>query len=203
MKTIKPASAINDENPSIRIIREMIKVSQKKLRRDSILFVIWGWVFTISNIFNFISGKAVLTHLLKKTMSYLSYATGIVALAFTIYYIYRQRMKVQTYIGTSIRYIWIAMIFCMVFINLIQGNVLHKIVFELQHPVFMIVIAFTIFSTGAILRYRLIMAGGILFAIIAYLASYLTLNNQLLAEAAAWFSAFVIPGHILYAKRNS
>jgi hypothetical protein len=90
----------------------------------------------------------------------------------------------------------------MVLINLIQGNVLHKIVFELQHPIFMVLIAIAIVVTGGILRYKMIIAGGIIFGLLAFASSYLPLTQQMLLEAIAWVIAFIIPGHILYAKRN-
>ena len=192
-----------DENQSISIIREMIQVSRKKLKNDGILFIIWGWVMTLYSTASFLDGRLVMTYQLKTFLKYFVSGMAIAALLFTIYYIYSQRKKIQTYIGISLRYIWIFMFICLVLINLIQANVMHKIVFELQHPIFMIIIAFAILSTGAILRYWLIIAGGMVFGILAYVASYLQLPDQLLAEAVAWIIAFVIPGHILYAKRKS
>jgi branched-subunit amino acid ABC-type transport system permease component len=90
----------------------------------------------------------------------------------------------------------------MILINLIQFNVMHKIVFDMQHALFMVVTAFAIVITGGILRYKMITAGGILFAAMAYLSSYFTLNEQLLVESIAWFIAFVIPGHVLFSRRN-
>ncbi len=85
---------------------------------------------------------------------------------------------------------------------MIQFNVLHQINFELQHPIFMVIIAFAITVTGGILRHRLIIIGGILFAALAYTASYFNLQEQLLIESFAWVIAFIIPDHILYAKRE-
>jgi len=80
--------------------------------------------------------------------------------------------------------------------------VVHKINFELQHPIFMVVIAFAIVVSGVILRYRLMVAMGILFGILAYTSSFFELHYQILVEAIAWFLAFVIPGHILYAQKT-
>jgi hypothetical protein len=97
----------------------------------------------------------------------------------------------------------VSLFFGMVLINLIQFNVLHKIIFELQHPIFMVLIAIAIVVTGGILRYKMIIAGGIIFGLLAFASSYLPLNQKLLLEAIAWVIAFIIPGHILYAKRNS
>jgi branched-subunit amino acid ABC-type transport system permease component len=87
-------------------------------------------------------------------------------------------------------------------INLIQFNILDKIIFELQHPVFMVFIAFATVITGGILRYRMMIVGGIVFGLLAYGCSYLPIIDQLLVEAIAWLIAFIIPGHLLYAKRK-
>jgi len=48
----------------------------------------------------------------------------------------------------------------------------------------------------------MIIAGGIIFGLMAYLASFFSLHQQLLIEAIAWVIGFIIPGHILYSKRN-
>ena len=66
----------------------------------------------------------------------------------------------------------------------------------------MTVMALATFITGGILRYKLIIIGGIIFAILAYICSYINLQLQLLIEALAWLIAFIIPGHILYSKRE-
>ena len=125
------------------------------------------------------------------------------ALAFTIYYMLKHRKKVQTYIGISLKYVWISMFVSLVLINLFQFNVAHKINFTLQHPIFMVVIAFATVTTGEKLRYNLVTIGGTIFGLIALLASYFTLPYQLLFETIAWLIAFIIPGHYLFAKRKS
>ena len=73
---------------------------------------------------------------------------------------------------------------------------------ELQHPVFMILIAFAIVVTGLLLRYLPVLAGGIIFALLGFACSYLGLQDQWLAEALAWLIAFVIPGHIVFSRRK-
>jgi Na+-translocating ferredoxin:NAD+ oxidoreductase RnfE subunit len=126
----------------------------------------------------------------------------IVGLLITVIYIWRQRKKVQTYIGISLRYVWIAMFLSLVLVNLILFNVEHQVHFELQHPVFMVIIAFATVVTGGILRHQLIIIGGIVFGLLALYASYLPLSTQLLMEAVAWIIAFIIPGHVLLATRK-
>lgn len=190
------------EDQSLKVIRGMIRVSQRKLRNDGILFILWGWIMFIYYLIYYLESKMITTYQMEKILNYTGTVLILVGLAYTIYYLLKQRKRVQTYIGVSLRYVWISLIVSLMLVNLIQFNVLHQINFELQHPIFMVIIAFAIVATGGIIRYRLIIAGGIVFGVMALMASWLPLQEQLLVEAIAWAIAFVIPGHILFSKRN-
>ncbi len=196
------AGSINEEQ-SLQLIREMIQISQKKLKNDGILFIVWGWINFINYFGEYILGIIWIAPQLKRLIKYGGIALTILGVILTLIYIYRQRQKATTYIGVSLRYVWVSLFIGLVLINLIQFNVLHKINFELQHPIFMVLIAFAIVVTGGILRYKLIIAGGVVFAALALVCSYLPLQQQWLTESIAWLVAFIIPGHILYANRRS
>lgn len=188
---------------SLLVVQEMIEVSRHKFRKDGILFIVWGWIMFTNHFFlNFLS-RAIDTNLqLMSIVRALRIILPLAGILFSVYYIVQNRKKVQTFIGISLRYVWVSLFFCMVLVNLIQFNVLHSINFELQHPIFMALISFATIVTGGILRYKLIFWGGIAFGILAYIASNYELHVQLLIESIAWVIAFVIPGHILYAGRK-
>jgi hypothetical protein len=202
MDANKNTSDSLNETQSLLIIKEMIQVSKNKLKKDGILFIIWGWILLYKSLFGYIERRMVLTFQIKKTLNYLGIILALASLTFTIYYLLKQRKKVQTYVGISLRYVWISLFVSMVLVNLIQFNVLHSINFELQQPIFMVLMAFAVTITGGILRYRLIIVGGIVFGLLALIASNLNLQEQLLIESIAWVIAFIIPGHILYANRE-
>ena len=202
MDATNKESNIIDENQSLTVSKEMIAVSRIKLRQDGILFIVWGWVLFYVSFSVFITRSIVLTYQMNRIISRLGIILGAAAALFTIYYLIRQRKKVQTYIGISLRYVWTSLFLSTVLVNLIQMNVLHSINFELQHPLFMVLMAFAVTVTGGILRHRLIIIGGAVFGALALTASYLGLKEQLLLEAVAWMIAFIVPGHILFAKRN-
>lgn len=155
------------------------------------------------SITGFVERKIILTFQIHRMLDISGIIFIVLAIGFSIFFMLRHRQKVQTYIGISLRYVWISMFVSLVLINLVQSNVAHKINFALQHPIFMVVIAFATVTTGGILRYTLVTIGGIIFGLIALLASYFTLPYQLLFEAVAWLIAFIIPGHYLFAKRKS
>ena len=203
METEEQNSDFIDEKQSLQVIREMIQVSQKKLRNDGILFIVWGWISFINYFFlEYLTSICITTHQVMQVVVPLRVILPLFGIAYTLYYILKQQKKVQTYIGISLRYVWFALFVCMVLVNLILFNVNRSINFELQHPIFMVLIAFAITVTGGIIRYRMIIAGGIIFGILALVASHLKLQDQLLTEAFAWMLAFIIPGHILYSQRK-
>lgn len=202
MDTNKKTSDSFDETQSLLVIKEMIQVSKNKLKQDGILFIVWGWALFFVSLSGYIGRSFVLTFTLENILKIFEIVPPLLAVTFTIYYIIKQRKKVQTYIGNSLRYVWISLFVSMVLVNLIQFNVLKSINFELQHPIIMVLMAFAVTVTGGILRYRLIIIGGVVFGLLALTASYLKLQEQLLVESVAWIISFIVPGHILYANRE-
>ena len=191
-----------NELQSLTVIREMIIISKNQLKNNGILFIIWGWAFAISYLVEFLKSKLVITYRINQWLNTLGIILPLIVLAYTGYHLYASRRKATTYISISLRYVWISLFLCLVLINLIQNNVMHEINFNLQHPLFMVIIAFAIVITGGILRYKLLIGGGVLFAILGYICSLLPLEDQLFLEAIAWVIAFIIPGHIMYARRK-
>jgi hypothetical protein len=192
-----------DENQSLQVIKAMIQVSQKKLKNDGVLFILWGWAMFYNYISWYVINNIVTTYQIYKGFEYFGIGLGIFVFAFSIYYIFRKSKKVTTYIGISLRYVWISLIVCLSLINMIIFNTIHEFNPALQHPIFMVFTAFAVVITGGILRYKLIILGGAVFGLLAYLCTYLSLENQMLVEAIAWLIAFIIPGHYLYANRKS
>lgn len=200
-ETNKKADQI-DENQSLMIIKEMIQVSQKKIKNDGILFIVWGYVMLYNYLSSYILRNLVISFQVEDAFRYFGNGLGIAAFAYTIYYIYKKSRKTSTYISISLRYVWISLIICLSMTNIIMYKELGTLNIELQHPILMLFIAFATVVTGGILRYKLIIIGGIVFGMLAYTCSFLDIGAQMIAEAAAWLIAFIIPGHYLFANRK-
>jgi hypothetical protein len=191
-----------DEKQSLQVIQEMIQLSQRKIKSDGILLIVWGYAASLPSLIKYFKEILFLPNRVMFLLKFVDPVLPLLAFAFTIYYILRERKKVTTYIGTSLRYVWISLFGCMVLVNLILYNVTHEVNFTLQHPLFMVLTAFAILVTGVILRFKPIILGGIIFGTLAYFASFLILHDQLLLDGIGWFLALVIPGHIMYFKRE-
>jgi len=169
---------------------------------ESILFVIWGWIMFLDYFRFYLSKKIMITFDVRKILEYSSKVLVVAGIIYTGYYLYHRLEKLRTNPGKSLLAVWISMFLCMVMVNLIQMNVMHKIVFELQHSVFMLITAIAIVLTGNLVHNRQVIWGGVVFAVLAFASSFLKLEDQLLLEAIGWMVAFVIPGHRLYSRHK-
>jgi hypothetical protein len=188
---------------SLQVIREMIEITRRKLQNDGILFIIWGCALFYSAMSRFLISRFLFSHMEIETFKVVGFIVSVFTVCYTLVVLWTQRKKTKTYIGISLRWVWISVIFCMILINLIQGNILHEINFGLQHPIFMVVFAYAVIVTGVILWYRLMIIMGIVFGILAWVSSFFELHVQLLFEATAWLCSFIIPGVILLARKLS
>jgi hypothetical protein len=166
------------------------------------LFIVWGWILFVGYLVEYLVGSMFFSLQLLQLKHVLSIALPVLGFGFTALYVYWLFGLGFTTNYRLIVIVWTSVLIAQFLINLIQFNILHKIIFQLQHPIFMLVIASGIGITGYILKYRLIIAGGIIFAGLAYLCSFFDLHIQLLIESVAWFIAFVIPGHSIAWKQD-
>jgi len=199
-----------DEKQSLKVIQEMIQTAKQRHSQDGILFIVWGWIMLIITFWSYFS-QFILTisTMILNITSILNGTLFLGGLAFTVYYLIRRNRKAKTYIGKTLLFIWIGMFACLYINFIINWNYVSDMMTDSNvpfstnhHLVIMIFIGFTTFVTGLILNQRLVIFGGITFALLAIPASLLGLSEYFLLEMAGWLIAFIIPGHIIYAKRN-
>lgn len=191
----------HQEEQPIEVFSGLSRLIQHFVFRPGALLILWGWVMFYSYAMNYLTQKILMASRTQSLLGNLGIVLGAVAFIITIFYLLRQAKPVARQ-EIYIRYVWVSLFVSLVLINLIQFNVLHQINFELQHPIFMVIIAFAIVVSGSILKYPLLLAGGIIFGILAYVASMMSLTDQLLVEAIGWLVAFILPGHIRYLRHK-
>jgi len=166
-----------------------------------ILVVLWGWVQLLSYARFYLVRVVSLSFATCKTLEYLTNGLSLLVLLFTLYYLWEHRDWFKRPEVKTLSVVWLGLLVSMVFANLIQMNVLHHIVFELQHALFMLLTALAILVTGSLIRNRWMIIGGVLFAVMAFGASYFPLKHQMLLEAIGWLVAFIVPGHVMMRRK--
>ncbi|MFY0653801.1 MAG: hypothetical protein JXQ96_17300 [Cyclobacteriaceae bacterium] len=192
----------NDAEVAISRLTRLDRFLKTQINKKGILFIVWGWAMVMTYLNEYLPYRFFI---INKTQMLLDlFIQGIVlfSIGATVYYIFKKvRLTVNDEKITMI-YLWVGMAIVLILINLTLFSAFDEIDFALQHPIFMAVIAFTIFITGRVLRYSLVSFGGILFAVLAYFSIGMDLGDQMLMEAIGWFVSFVLPGHNFY-RANS
>ena len=86
METIQPYSDSFDESQSILVIKEMIQVSQKKLKNDGILLIIWGYAMSISYLCSYLNDILFMSNQFHNILKLADPVLPIIALFYTIIY---------------------------------------------------------------------------------------------------------------------
>ena len=91
---------------SIHLIQSMISKTKKDLSDSSIYFLVWGWITLIA-----CTGQFVLKHIFDYEKHYLVWWLVVVGIVFSAWYGTKEdkKKKVRTYVGDSIKYLWIGM----------------------------------------------------------------------------------------------
>ncbi|HET9571852.1 MAG TPA: hypothetical protein VFP20_10640 [Bacteroidales bacterium] len=165
------------------------------------LVVLWGWSQFLGFMRYYLVRLIPLSFATCKTLEYFTNGLGILVFLFTLNYLYVHRVRLKRPEVKTLLTIWIGLFLTMVFTNVIMQNVLHHVVFELQHSLFMLLTALAIVITGSLIKNRWMWIGGLLFALLAFGSSYLVLKNQMLLEAIGWLVGFVIPGHLMLRRK--
>jgi len=182
---------------SLRLIQSMIDRTQRSISDKSIYFLVWGWITFIA-----CTGQFVLKHVLNYEKHYLVWWLIPIGIIFSMWYGIKQgkSSRVKTYIGDSIKYLWIGMGIAYFVLSMILSHFgWDKIVF----PFFIMLYGLGTFISGCILQFRPLIIGGVIASALAIVASYATYDYQMLFGAAAILISYIIPAYLMRSRNKS
>jgi MFS family permease len=175
---------------SIQLIRNMINKTRQDFSDNSIYFLVWGW-----GAFLGCTGQFILKVIYEYKHHYIVWFITIVCAVITFFIGVRDRkkIKVQTYPGESMSYLWSGLGITFFVISII----FMKIGWQYCFPFFMLLYGLGTFVSGRILKYNPLVIGGITSFILAAVSAWLTYDYQILCAAVALLASYIIPGHML------
>ncbi len=176
---------------------DIIKSLDYQIDRKGVLLILWGWINFLHFLISYSLREMVLPFQVEDFLNLTSYTLIPIGLIITVVYLIKNRPLSGSGRVKTVTYIWVSLIITLVLINLVEANVLGKINFEFQHPIFMVIIGSSISLTGRVLSYRSLMIGGLVFALLGGVASYFSLSQQMMIESVGWVIAFLIPGYVI------
>jgi hypothetical protein len=181
---------------SIRIIQSMISRTQQSISDKSIYFLVWGWITFVA-----CTGQFILKHVYNYEKHYVVWWLVIVGIAFSAWYGIKgdKNRKVRTYVGDSIKYLWIGMGIAYFVLSMILSKYgWDKIVF----PFFIMLYGLGTFISGCILQFRPLVIGGIMAFALAIGAAFASYDYQMLFGAAAILVSYIIPAYIMRSRNK-
>ena len=181
---------------SLSLIQSMIDKTKQNMSDKSVYYLVWGWITFIA-----CSAQLVLKHIYNYEKHYLVWWLTIVGVVFSIWYSRKEQktQKVKTYIGDSMKYLWIGMGIAYFVLSMILSKYgWDKIVF----PFFIMLYGLGTFVSGSIIQFRPLIIGGIIAFALAIIAAYAEYDYQMLFAAAAILFSYIIPAYMLRRKNK-
>lgn len=186
-----------NEKESLELISQMIQNTQQRIRRhNGMPFLVWGYVSIVVSV--------AVWYLLKTTQdyhwNYLWFLIPLIGYPTTIFLLKKQEKGMKTYIDKVINYIWISLGTASMIVTVCA-------VFFYSLPVFFIMLLFVgagTAMTAMITRFKLMIYIGFICMLSSTLFLFPVVKgiDQILLFGTIFFVFMVIPGHILYSKKD-
>ncbi|MCX6317461.1 MAG: hypothetical protein NTW29_09240 [Bacteroidetes bacterium] len=182
---------------SLQLIQSMINKTRQDMSDDAIYFLVWGWITFIG-----CTGQFILKNLVHVEQHYLVWWLVPVGIVFTIWQGRKERknQKVSTYVGESMKHLWIGMgisffVLSMILTKLGWGSPVY--------PFFIMMYGLGTFISGNFLRFRPLVIGGVLAWALAIGSVFVPYDYQILFAAAAILISYIIPAYLLRQRNKS
>jgi hypothetical protein len=178
---------------SLQLIQSMIQTTKKSIGDSSHYFLLWGWTVLIGCLVQYYL-KAIADY----QHHYFAWFITPVTLAFHFYFLSKDQKKVRvtTFIDEATGYLWIALAFSFV----VFGFIFSKIGWQYCFPFYIMMYGIGTYVSGAILKFKPLVFGGISCGLLACVTAYVHYDIQILLTALAMLLSYIIPGHILRSR---
>ena len=187
------------EQNSLQLIESMINKAKNKFSENGTLYLLWGYTILVCSVAQFLLQEVFSF----KEAQYVWMLNWLVVIYQTIFLIKKNKQaKVRTYTDDIIGFVWLAFVVCLFLTIFILGY--HK-QYLLINSAILILYGVPTFLSGAILKFKPLMIGGICCWLLAALSPFVMEKYHFLLLGAAVVAAWIIPGHLLrirYKKEN-
>ena len=179
------------EQTNLQLIESMINRAKNKFNENGTLYLLWGFVILTCCMTQFI-----LLHFFHVQDAYYVWFLTLLTLIYQVIYLKnRQRKsKVKTYTADILKYVWISFVITIFMVNFILQ--FYKAIICIN-PLILVVYGIPTFLSGAIIKFRPLIWGGILCWALSIVASFITYEYQFLLLSLAVIGAWIIPGYLL------
>ncbi len=180
------------QSESLEVIQRMILTVKNDLEDDSFYFLLWGWLVFVASLAQY-------------GLMYMEYEKSYIVWAILMpsggvaSFIYGSKQnknkKVKSYIDELMGYVLIAFLVSLFIVLFSQAMLKLNC-----YPMVMMVYGIWLFISGGAIKFKPLIAGGIINWILCIAAFFAQFEIQLLLLALAVLLGYIIPGHMLKSK---
>jgi len=179
---------------SLELIGQMINKAKNKFGENGHLYLLWGWAILACGLAQFI-----LAYYVKWEHHYMVWFLTWLVFIYQMIYLARQkkREKVKTYTDDIIKIVWITFVVLMFLFGFLFGKLMGEEYYKFFNPGILALYGMPTVLSGAILKFRPLVIGGIVCWILSIISTYIPFQYQLLLLSAAVIAAWIIPGYLM------
>ena len=175
---------------SLALIQSMIDAARNKVAEDGFHLILWGVLVIACSIINYALLKTSYAHL--GPIAWM--AMPFIGVPIAIYY--EKRLKaaghVKTHLDTYVAYMWWS--YGITLFIAIAYSVSSQVS---PVPYILMITGLVTFATGLMLKFKPLVAGGVLFWIFTVVCFFFSPVDHLMIEAIAIFLGYIVPGILL------
>jgi hypothetical protein len=179
---------------SLDLIQAMINEAKGNVRDNSFYYLFWGWVLIVAHLGSFTLSKL--------KFEYPFAVWLIVVPAWIVSFIYGSRQRkghknTITHLDRINITLWSSFGALAFIIPFFGGFINYQI-----NPVILLLGSITTLTSGAILKFKPLMFGGVIFIIFGLACFFFSNENQSLLCALAIICGYLIPGYLLKSQKR-
>lgn len=179
---------------SLKVIENMIQQAKQSFHRMSFYFLLWGGLLTLATLFEFVMSLA------GHAYGWLGWPViGVLGGVLSLNYGAREtkRQGGETMMDRVLQWLWFGFIVTMVIMNVCAVAAQQN-----PGPTVTILTGLPTFVTGAIMRFKPLLIGGVLFWCIGAISFFVPGTMGALLFAVAMFVGYIVPGLMLKRQEN-
>ncbi|MDN3203995.1 hypothetical protein [Algoriphagus sediminis] len=174
---------------SLELITQMISKAKKTAGGDGgFQMLLWGWAVSLCNFGHYILAK------LEYDAPYVVWTALIPVVGVSIWHGFKKPRQtgVRTHLDSVLNQLWL-----MVFIGIIIVLAFMSQLNFYQNPVILILASIGVFTTGAMVKEKLIKFGGVFLMVAALISFFMPITEQYLVAGIAIVIGYLVPGYTL------
>lgn len=178
-------------NESLALIASMINRAKERFGENGFLYLLWGWGILFCCVAQFI-----LQQIYHSDSAYAVWLLIWLLLIYQIVYLRKKKKQAdhRSYTDEVYGYVWTAFGIS-IFLCLMVCGMFGQ--FQMINPFILILYGIPSFISGALLRFRPLLIGGIACWLLAIASPFVRQEYAVLLIAAAIIIAWIIPGYLL------